>query len=261
MTSRISGVFLAVLFGLGTAFVAPSSATADDTRVVRVDVPNQPTPIFGTLQNLPPLYATETYVAGDGFAPVIESYRQSGQYVKDQLAITEANRKFLDKYLKSRCGNQSTCNGKKATMVFDIDDTLLSYYELYESTGFAPTSAQLDNAQEQCLQPVITSTKDLYAYARSRGVSVFLITGRRSMMRTATQECLKQAGITGYVELIMRDPDEVNLTAQVYKSAHRAEIEKRGYLIISAIGDQVSDSAGGFTRRGFLLPNPMYYIP
>ncbi len=261
MRSRLLGVTLTCVLGLSTAFVAPSSATADETRVVRVDVPNQPTVIYGTLQNLPPLYATETYVAGDGFAPVIQAYRQSGQYTKDQLAITEANRKFLDKYLKSRCGNRSTCNGKKATMVFDIDDTLLSYYELYASTAFAPTNTQLDNAQEQCLQPVIGATRDLFSYARSRGISLFLITGRHSSMRAATENCLQKAGITGYVELIMRDPDEVNLTAQVYKSAHRAEIEQRGHLIITTIGDQVSDSAGGYTRRGFLLPNPMYYIP
>lgn len=261
MKSRLLGFTLACVLGLSTAFVAPSSATADETRVVRVDVPNQPTVIYGTLQNLPGLYATQMYVVGGGLAPVIQAYRQSGQYTKDQRAITAANRQFLDKFLKSRCGNQNSCSGKKATMVFDIDDTLLSSYEIFESLTFDPTSAQLDEVQEQCLQPVIGATRDLFSYARSRGISIFLITGRHSSMRAATENCLQKAGITGYVELIMRDPDEVNLTAQVYKSAHRAEIEQRGHLIITTIGDQVSDSAGGFTRRGFLLPNPMYYIP
>jgi len=261
MKSRLFGMILAVLFGLGTAFVAPTSATADDTRVVRVNVPNQPTAIFGTLQNLPGLGATDMYIAGGGFAPVIVAYRQSGEYTKDQRAVADANRRFLSNYLKSRCGSQTTCSGKKATIVFDIDDTLLSSYEAYESLSFTPPSAPLNLIQEQCEQPVIATTRELYTFARSRGVSIFLITGRHSTMRSATQACLQKAGVTGYEELIMREPDEYNLTAQVYKSAHRADIEKRGYLIISAIGDQVSDSAGGFTRRGFLLPNPMYYIP
>lgn len=261
MKRRLLASTLLVAVGLGSALVAAVPAGADDTRVVRVDVPNQPTVIYGTLQNLPGLGATETYIAGGGFAPVIQDYRQSGQYTKDQRAVAESNRKFLDKYLKARCGNRNVCSGKKATMVFDIDDTLLSSYEIYESLAFTPTSAQLSALQEQCEQPVIATTKDLFTYARSRGVSIFLITGRHSPMRVATERCLQEAGVMGYVELIMREPDEYDLTAQVYKSTHRAQIERRGYLIISAIGDQVSDSAGGHTRRGFLLPNPMYYIP
>ncbi len=258
---RTVAALLVAAIGLGGAFVAPSSASADQTRVVRVDVPNQPTVIYGTLQNLPGLGATETYVAGGGFAPVIQAYRQSGQYTKDQRAIADSTKAFLDRFLKTRCANGTDCNGRRAAMVFDIDDTLLSSYEIYESLTFNPTTAQLNEVQEQCLQPVIATTRDLFTYARSRGVSIFLITGRHSSMRAATENCLQKAGISGYVDLIMREPNEYDLTAQVYKSSHRADIEKRGYLIIAAIGDQVSDSAGGYTRRGFLLPNPMYYIP
>lgn len=261
MKQRFLAAALAATIGLGSTLVGAVAAQADDTRVVRVEVPNQPTVIYGTLQNLPGLGATESYEVGSGFSPVIQAYRQSGQYTKDQRAIAEANRKFLDKFLKSRCANTNACSGKKATMVFDIDDTLLSSYEIYESLGFSPTSAQLDAAQEQCAQPVIATTRDLFTYARSRGVAIFLITGRHSSERAVTENCLGKVGVAGYVELIMREPDEYSLTAQVYKSKHRAEIEQRGYLIISAIGDQVSDSAGGHTRRGFLLPNPMYYIP
>lgn len=261
MMRRLLAAALVVSIGLGGALVSPGLAIADDTRVVRVDVPNQPTVIYGTLQNLPGLGATDTYVAGGGFAPVIQAYRQSGQYTKDQRAIAESTKAFVTKYVKSRCGNQPVCSGRKAAMVFDIDDTLLSSYEIYESLTFNPTTAQLDAVQEQCLQPVIATTRDLFTYVRSRGMSVFLITGRHSSMRAATENCLARAGVSGYVELIMREPDEYNLTAQVYKSKHRAEIERRGYLIVAAIGDQVSDSAGGYTRRGFLLPNPMYYIP
>lgn len=261
MMRRLLASTIAVSIGLGGALLSPSLAIADDTRVVRVDVPNQPTVIYGTLQNLPGLGATDTYVAGGGFAPVIQAYRQSGQYTKDQRAIADSTKAFVAKYLKSRCGNQTVCSGKKAAMVFDIDDTLLSSYEIYESLTFNPTTAQLNEAQEQCLQPVIATTRDLFTYARSRGVTIFLITGRHSVMRAVTENCLQRAGVSGYAELVMREPDEYNLTAEVYKSSHRAEIERRGYVIIAAIGDQVSDSAGGHTRRGFLLPNPMYYIP
>ena len=36
---------------------------------------------------------------------------------------------------------------------------------------------------------------------------------------------------------------------------------KRGYDILVNVGDQRSDLTGGYARRGFKLPNPMYLIP
>ncbi len=45
------------------------------------------------------------------------------------------------------------------------------------------------------------------------------------------------------------------------KAAERADIERQGYKIITAIGDQLSDMTGGYVEMGFKLPNPMYFIP
>ena len=60
--------------------------------------------------------------------------------------------------------------------------------------------------------------------------------------------------------MFLRAPAQETMTAEQFKSRARAAIEKRGYRIVTSIGDQLSDSTGGFLVRGFRLPNPMYYI-
>ncbi|GDX32275.1 hypothetical protein LBMAG15_12090 [Actinomycetes bacterium] len=42
-----------------------------------------------------------------------------------------------------------------------------------------------------------------------------------------------------------RSPAQESLTALVYKSRARADIEEQGWRIGFAIGDQISDMAGG----------------
>jgi acid phosphatase len=37
-------------------------------------------------------------------------------------------------------------------------------------------------------------------------------------------------------------------------------LERRGFTIVASVGDQVSDMSYGHLRRGFLMPNTMYYI-
>jgi hypothetical protein len=38
-------------------------------------------------------------------------------------------------------------------------------------------------------------------------------------------------------------------------------LEREGYTIIASLGDQVSDMSFGALKKGFLLPNLMYFIP
>ncbi|MFM7245985.1 MAG: HAD family acid phosphatase [Actinomycetota bacterium] len=51
------------------------------------------------------------------------------------------------------------------------------------------------------------------------------------------------------------------MTAAVYKAQRRQILERAGWQIALSIGDQVSDMTGGYADAGFLLPNPVYFIP
>lgn len=269
MTFRSSRVTARGLRVLGSALAATlvaatlaGPAVADGNAVVRIEVSGQPTVIYGINQGLPSLVASALYPAGPGMADQITAYHDSGAYQRDQAAVARAAQRYLRDYLNKHCAGSTRCEaGRKAAAVFDIDDTLLTFYPTYQQNQFAPPSAAIDAAEASCQQPVIESVKAFFEAAKARKVAVFLITGRQDTIRTETENCLAQARITGWKELIMRSAAQESLTALAYKSAERKKIERRGYVIITAIGDQISDSAGGFTTRGFLLPNPMYFIP
>ena len=218
-------------------------------------------PIVGTGENLPTLGATATYHAGPGFADQINAYYKGGSAAKDQAAVAAAARKSIRNYIDQQCGGQaSTC---KTMLVFDVDDTLFSTYP----QAAAATPAFGDDADawvaavEDCSQPVIQPVADLWNEARKLGVAVAIVTGRSQQYRDETVACLREAGVTGWYELVTRSDANANVPASEYKARQRTAWEKKGFTIIGSIGDQVSDMALGHTRRGFLLPNPMYLIP
>ena len=215
------------------------------------------TPPVQTGQNLPPLVATGLYDAGDGFGPQITAYHDSGQYLADQKSIAWQAIGYLDNYV-AQCKATADC---KPAIVFDIDDTLLSWYSFYAKRGFSPTGPQWSAGVKNCQTPVITPVVALYNHAKALGVTPFLITGRNDTDRSDTAKCLKKRGITGYGALIMRSADQEDLTAAVYKLREREKLAGQGWDLALAIGDQVSDSAGEVPTGKFVLPNPMYFIP
>ena len=238
----------ALVTALVTGLAAPA-ANADDTR---------PMVTVASGQNLPPLAATTTYDAGPGFAADINAYQASGRFAKDRAAVVAKASDFLRSWLREECADRATC---KPAIVFDIDDTLVSWYPLLKTIDFGWSQELNTAAIDGCLTPKIRSTAALFDEAKRRGATIFLITGRPDTDRAATIACLTTLGITGYRQLTMRAPDQMALTAKAYKSAARKGIEDRGYRIALAIGDQVSDSSGGYTDGAFVLPNPMYFIP
>ena len=227
------------------AFLAPPAV--GETRVRPVD----------TGQNLPALGAPEMYEAGAGMAPQIEAYRASGAYQADQARIARQARAFVDKALKD-CARKPGC---KPAVVFDIDDTLVSWYAVYAANQFAVPTAVEDAVIESCETPAIGPVRALYNYARSKGATPFLITGRKAIGRQFAVSCLAERNIKGYRELIMRSPAQYELTAAVYKEQERKRITQNGWTILFSIGDQYSDSAGKYAGGRFVLPNPMYFIP
>lgn len=151
---------------------------------------------------------------------------------------------------------------KALCIVSDIDETILDNRPFIEKEvakdvkevnwdGFA---AWVDEAAGKPLKPSV----ELLAYARKKGLAVFLISGRVEKLRRATITNLVKYGIA-YDGLYLRGNEDKS-SAIPMKSAYRKKIEDMGYEIVVNIGDQYSDLKGGYSIDCEKLPNKMYYI-
>src|SRR4051812_4995613 len=148
---------------------------------------------------------------------------------------------------------------KNLAIVFDVDETLLSNLSAIEADNFTfGTNSQAEATNE--IGKAIPSSLQLFNDAKSRGLTVFLITGRRENTRAHTESNLTREGFTGYKQLVLK-PDASTDSTVVYKSGARAAIEQQGYKIIANVGDQYSDLAGGHAASAFKLANPFYFLP
>ena len=148
---------------------------------------------------------------------------------------------------------------KKSAIVFDIDETSLSNYTAINADNFTFGTNSRNEAQNQ-VGTAIQPTLSLFNLAKSKGIAIFLITGRREDVRTPTEQNLAREGFTGYKQLILRPVGGTGTTVD-YKAGERAKIEDQGYRIIANVGDQYSDLAGGHSGVAFKLPNPFYFLP
>lgn len=220
--------------------------------------------IVGSGQNLPSIQAVEIYDVGPGPADLINRYYSSGAVERDQRQVAAAALRWTKAWLRETCGSTQPAKVRacRAAAVFDIDDTLLSSYPTLSTNvpAFTWDSATSDASVEDCTKPVIDATRRLFNAFKKLGVTPMLITGRSDTQREETVRCLEAVGISGWETLVMRGSDN-RLPASVYKSQARKALEKKGWTIGPSTGDQISDMSYGHLGRGFLLPNPMYFIP
>lgn len=156
--------------------------------------------------------------------------------------------------------NSRVCCNSESAVIFDIDDTLLwSYYEMKAiQFGFVPKIYH-----EWVLAsdlPPVPHVKLLYDFFVERGCKIIMITSRQADGREATIKNLKDCGFTTIDSLILREPSEMSLTAQEFKSKRREILENQGYKIIAAVGDQYSDLEGGYTCYKVKIPNYTYIL-
>jgi hypothetical protein len=52
-----------------------------------------------------------------------------------------------------------------------------------------------------------------------------------------------------------------SLSSARFKAKARKSLQDDGWTIVASVGDQVSDMAYGRLTYGFLMPNPMYFLP
>lgn len=184
----------------------------------------------------------------------IRRYVESGQYDRDIATVAAQARAWIEQRAAKRGA------GERLTVVFDLDDTLLSvrpYFDAY-NFGYSASSWQawIDSGNAPAIEPV----RELYALVRRLHVDVIFLTTRDERQRAGTEKNLRVIDCGDYAALLC-EPDGSKETAAAYKSAQRKRLAGEGRVIIANIGDQESDLAGGSAERTFKLPNPFYLTP
>ena len=226
----------------GIAFAAPAAADPPAPPVPIVPAPEQPANV-GDLK----VEATQYY--------------DSGAYLADLQAATEPAAEWIV---------QRAPEVARPAVVFDIDETALSNWEVIRANDFGRIGGPCSLPQGPCgwrewdlrgQSTLIPPTLHVFTTARDAGAAIFFITGRDDGQRDATERNLAAVGYTGYTELVMEPIGVGFSSAADFKAPQRARIEEQGYTIIANLGDQPSDLAGGHAERTFQLPNPFYRIP
>jgi predicted secreted acid phosphatase len=204
--------------------------------------------------------AGEPANVGDAKTAAI-AYHDSGLYQRDLAEVAAQAIAWI--------ANQVP-NTARPAVVFDIDETALSNWEVIKANDFGRFMNGPCNLPDACgwrawdltaQSTVIQPTLDTYNAAKSLGAAVFFISGRDEGQRAATEQNLRSAGYTGYTSLTLTPPGAQYASAADFKAPQRAAIEAEGYTIVANIGDQPSDLAGGHSEQTFLLPDPFYRIP
>lgn len=137
-------------------------------------------------------------------------------------------------YVEQRTQNSGS---EKQAIVLDIDNTSLES----DFTFAYPAPA---------VEPVL----QLARYAHTRGVDLFFVTARPDILTLPTQHNLETVGYP-VAGLYVRGLPDLFTEVGAYKTAKRAEIEKKGYTIIANIGNSPTDLVGGHAEKTFKLPD------
>jgi acid phosphatase len=180
----------------------------------------------------------------------VVNYYHSGKYEEDLNSVID---KAISKFENVNVSNSST-------VVFDIDETVLSNYSFDESIGFGDVPNLWLKWADSAKAPAIDGVKKLYDLLIKKGCKIVFLTGRSQNIYAKTYKNLLYAGYTKFDTLITRNPSEYKLTALVYKSKKRVELTKKGYDIIGDVGDQYSDLEGPYHGIQVKIPNYIYII-
>lgn len=150
--------------------------------------------------------------------------------------------------------------GPNDTVIFDVDDTVLSNYEEMQRSDFGYIPKFWDEWVLSENATAIPQTRQFYQSLLAEGYKVIFLTGRRDLMYNATAANLEKQGFYEYEMIITRDPHEYALTAYDFKSRRRAALAKQGWNIVGSIGDQLSDIDGNFAGLRMKVPNYCYFV-
>lgn len=188
----------------------------------------------------------------------IRQYHDSGEYEQEltkQIMLAQGYILQQVQHYK----DQKT--DKKLALVLDIDETSLTNYDKIVKRDFSGDLLQIHQEILSANSPAIKATLNLYKMAQENGIDVFFITGRFNSELAATEKNLHAAGYKNWAGIYVRPDNYKQHSIIAFKAGSRKKIEEKGYIVLASIGDQYSDIKGGYTLKGFKLPNPFYYIP
>ena len=188
----------------------------------------------------------------DALKQEIQGYVDSGNYRADIAAVAAEASAWLER--------RSAQGGKRLTVIFDLDETLISNWPHMKEMGFGYVPGAWTAWVQSAGGPAIEPVREVYRLARRLGIDVIFLTGRREHDRVGTEQNLRAIGCSDYAALWCK-PDEAKETTGAFKTAVRARLEAEGRVIVANIGDQRSDLEGGHAEKTFKLPNPFYLTP
>jgi 5'-nucleotidase (lipoprotein e(P4) family) len=183
------------------------------------------------------------------FQKYITSLYESGEidsinYIATNLAKEYINRN-IEKY-----------SGKNPSIVFDLDETLLSNFNTIRKMKFAIDWNKISYDSCELIKP----TYDLYNYALKNDIKIIFITARNEVNRKSTVNNLKNLGINKWDTLFFMPQNSVwsDENALNYKINSRKAMTELGYSIMISIGDKATDFKGGYCDTAFKLVNVLY---
>jgi len=191
----------------------------------------------------------KTYMLGSGTG-------SGSQYLRDSHMVANESIAYASSLKLSGDG--------KDVWIFDVDDTLISslpYFAAHHYGGEGIDDDVFINWAALAENPLLPASHRLYTHLLELGFKIFLITGRYSYERNATEKNLVRVGYHSWEALFLREPEDYEKSAVVYKSEKRLKIEEDGFRIRGNSGDQWSDLTGySVGERTFKLPNLMYWV-
>mgnify|MGYP000868698234 CR=1 FL=1 len=181
----------------------------------------------------------------------IRAYVKSGEYQRDMAKVAGE----ADAWLQARARQ----GGANLTVLFDVDETLLSNLPEMESIDFGYVPRIWTEWIAKAEAPGLTPACEVFRSARRLGFRVIILSGRRERDRAGTEKNLRAVGCGDYERLILKADDE-HVTTGAWKTEQRRKLVAEGCVIVANIGDQDSDFLGGMAERNFKLPSPFYLM-
>lgn len=180
----------------------------------------------------------------------VKDYYESGKYDEEMDSI------FSD--AKDQIKNIKIKNN--STVIFDVDDTALSNYEISKKLDFGYDYTIVQDWVMGAKLPAIKQTKDFYDFLKSKNIKRIFLTSRNFDEYVATYKNLIDKGYNDFDTLIVRSKSDKDLGSQNFKTKERENLTKAGYEIIATVGDQWTDLNGGFSGIKIKVPNYLYEI-
>ena len=180
----------------------------------------------------------------------VVTYREKGCFKRElEQVVKKAERYFSRLPVTPR-----------STVVFDVDDTVISSYEHAKKIEFGYVPKLNHEWVLTADAPRIEPTSRLYHRLKELGYRIIFMTGRHANEREATLRNLRDIGIADFERLITRSSAEAHVSALDYKIGQRKLLAAEGYVIVGTVGDQWSDLKGPYAGKRFKIPNYMYII-